>query len=59
MAEGGIKLEEGNIIRIVKKDVLGKRFGEFYKEINEILTTMSIIQEKKVLKSKKNLLDDF
>lgn len=42
-----------------KKDVLGKRFGEFYKEINETLTTMSIIQEKKVLKSKKNLLDDF
>ena len=42
-----------------KKDVLGKRFGEFYKEINEILTTMSIIQEKKVLKSKKDLLDDF
>ena len=42
-----------------KKDVLGKRFGEFYKEINEILTTMSIIQEKEVLKSKKNLLDDF
>ena len=42
-----------------KKDVLGKRFGEFYKEINETLTTMSIIQEKKVLKSKKDLLDDF
>ena len=41
-----------------KKDVLGKRFGEFYKDIYETLTTMSIIQEK-VLKSKKNLLDDF
>ena len=42
-----------------KKDVLGKRFGEFYKDIYETLTTMSIIQEKKVLKSKKDLLDDF
>ena len=42
-----------------KKDVLGKRFGEYYKEINETLTTISTIQEKKELKSKKNLLDDF
>jgi DNA-binding ferritin-like protein (Dps family) len=42
-----------------KKDVLGKSFSEYYKEINETLTTMSVIQEKKELKSKKNILDDF
>lgn len=40
MAEGGIKLEEGNIIRIVKKDVLGSEesftvnFKSVLKEIN-------------------------
>lgn len=35
MAEGGIKLEEGNIIRIVKKDVLGteKSFTVNYKSV--------------------------
>ena len=42
-----------------KKDVLGKSFSEYYKEINETLATVSIIEEKKELKSKKNIRDDF